>query len=182
MASSLTNSLFAVGEFSVKSLLAHHFSSAKKVYVTSKQEAKKYQDYHLPVTIDPHYIAHLVKKGDIYAIAEFTPYLMRLTKGVHLLIHDLNDAGEIGTIIRTALCFDIKNIALINSSVNLFSRQLIRASAGAFFMANIVIYPNKASYLKAYPNSEIIEFKNKNAPLSLEVGAKLYERYAASMW
>lgn len=175
MASSLTNLVFAVGEFATTSLLVNHLNAVKEVIIKDKKEAKKYTAFKVKIKVDPNYINKLVKKGDIYTIASFLPYQMKLDNGTHLLIYDLDDEGEIGTIIRTALCFNIKNIVLINSRVNLFSRQLIRASAGAFFMANIVSYQNKASYLKDYPNGKTIEFKNKNAPLSLEVGAKLYQ-------
>lgn len=178
-ASSLTKQYFAVGEFSVLTLLQYHFSACQFVCVASEKEGKKYLSYKAKIIVNPKLIKQLSKKGDIYAIASFIPYPMKLTHNVHLLINNLDDLGEIGTIIRTALCFDIKDIVLINSNVDLFARQIIRASAGAFFMANIVQYKNKSQYQREYPNNKTIEFTNKKAPLSLEVGAKLYQFYNA---
>ena len=169
----------AVGEFAVAELLKHHLSSVIKVYVKSHQEKHKYTKYKVPVLVDEKYINKLVKKEDIYALAEFTPFKMKLNQNkTHILINNLNDEGELGTILRSAVAFSYFDIALVNCQVDLFSNKLIRASTGAIFMMNVETFKNKNEYLKAY-QTKVIEFTNKNAPLSLEVGPKLYQLYKA---
>lgn len=163
----------AIGEFAITELLKHHSDAVIKVVVKSNLEKNKYVKYQVPVFVDEKLINRLVKKEDIYALAEFTPFITKLDKKkTHILISNINDEGEIGTILRTAVAFDYFDVALINSNADLFSTKLIRASTGAIFMMNVVKFKNKNEYLKQYQN-KYLEFINKNAPLSLEVGAKL---------
>ncbi len=164
----------AIGEFSIIELLKHHKDNVIKIFVKSKKEEEKYIKYNVPIFINENYINKLVKKEDIYALAEFIPYESKLdNKSTHIIINNLNDEGELGTIIRTAVAFSYFNIALINSNIDIFSSKLIRASTGAIFLINIEKFNSKKEYQKIYKN-KIIEFINKDAPLSLEVGAKLY--------
>lgn len=164
---------FAIGEFAITELLKHHPTSIIKIVVKSNSEKKKYTMYSVPIFVDEKFINKIVKKEDIYALAEFTPFTTTLSESkTHIVINNLNDEGELGTILRTAVAFSYFDIALINCSVDLFSNKLIRASTGAIFMINIESFKNKNEYLKKY-NTKIIEFTNKNAPLSLEVGASL---------
>lgn len=163
----------AVGEFAVVELLKHHPNNVIKIIVKSKQEKNKYTKYNVPIFVDEKYINKIVKKEDIYALAEFTPFKMSLNKNkVHILVNNLNDEGELGMILRTAVAFSYFDVALINCRVDLFSNKLIRASTGAIFMMNVESFKNKKEYLSKYKN-KTIEFINKNAPLSLEVGASL---------
>lgn len=165
----------AIGEFAITELLKHHLSSVSKVVVKSNREKEKYTKYKVPVFVDEKLVNRLIKKEDIYAFAEFAPYKMKLDKNkTHIVIHNLNDEGELGTILRTAVAFSYFDVALINSKIDLFSPKLIRASTGAIFMMKVESFKNKNEYLKTY-RTKIIEFTNKNAPLSLEVGASLYQ-------
>lgn len=165
----------AIGEFAVTELLKHHTDNVIKVVVKSNQEKKKYTKYKVPLIVDEKLFNRLIKKEDIYALAEFTAYMMELNKNkIHILIHNLDDEGELGTILRTMVAFSYFDVALINSKIDLFSAKLIRASTGAVFMMNIEKFKNKNEYLKKYQN-KTIEFINKDAPLSLEVAPRLYQ-------
>lgn len=165
----------AIGEFATLELLKNHFHSCKLIIVKSKKELDKLKTYKIKVKIDPIFFKNNIKKEDIYIVSEFAPYEMKLDKSsIHLVIYDLNDEGEIGTILRTAIAFNFNNIVLINSNVDIFCPKLIRASTGALFMVNLVKYKNKKDYLIDYPNCKAIEFKY-SPNLSLEVGNKLYK-------
>jgi len=165
----------AIGEFATLELLKNHLSSCNKVIVKNKKYLDKLKNYKVKIVVDPIYFKNNIKKEDIYIVSEFTPYRMKLNNcSSHILIYDLNDEGEIGTILRTAIAFDFKNVVLINSNVDIFSPKLIRASTGALFMVNLVKYKNKKDYLIDYPNCKAIEFKY-SPNLSLEVGNKLYK-------
>lgn len=163
----------AIGEFAVTELLNHHSKNVVKIVVKSNTEKKKYTKFNVPIFVDEKYINKIVKKEDIYALAEFTPFSTILNKNnTHIVINNLNDEGELGTILRTAVAFSYFDIALINCSVDLFSNKLIRSSTGGIFMVNIESFKNKNEYLRKY-QTKIIEFTNKDTPLSLEVGASL---------
>lgn len=56
--------------------------------------------------------------------------------GNSLILDNLQDPGNVGTLIRTALSFGFKDIYLINS-VDVYSEKLIRSSAGTIFKARL---------------------------------------------
>ena len=65
----------------------------------------------------------------------------------YLLMDGLQDPGNIGTLIRTALAFNYSQIILSENTVDLYNDKLIRASQGAIFRANIVQTPLKEAVL-----------------------------------
>lgn len=56
-----------------------------------------------------------------------------------LLLDNINDPGNLGTLIRSSLGFGIETIVLSNDCVDLFNEKVIRASQGAIFKMNIII-------------------------------------------
>lgn len=167
----------AIGEFATLELLKNHFSSCNKIIVKSKKDLTKLKGYKVKVIVDPIYFKNNIKKEDIYIVSEFSSYNMSLDKdATHILIYDLNDEGELGTILRTSIAFGFKNIALINSNIDIFSPKVIRTSTGAIFMLNLVKYQSKNDYLKENKNNNMIEIKNNNSNyLSLEASNILYK-------
>ena len=55
-----------------------------------------------------------------------------------LILDDIQDPGNLGTIIRSSLAFNIDSIVLSNNSVDMYNDKVIRSSEGMFFHINIV--------------------------------------------
>jgi len=167
----------AIGEFATVELLKNHFSSCTKVIVKSKKELEKLKEYKVNIVVDSIYFKNNIKKEDIYIVSEFVPYKNKLDNTTpHILIYDLNDEGEAGTILRTAIAFNFKNIVFINCDIDIFSPKLIRTSTGAIFMLNVVKYNSKRDYLKENKNSKVIELTiNNNEIASLKAANILYK-------
>lgn len=53
------------------------------------------------------------------------------------ILDNIQDPGNLGTIIRTLSAFGIKNLILTNNSVDEYSEKVLRASMGAIFNINI---------------------------------------------
>ncbi len=63
-----------------------------------------------------------------------------LIKGDRILVLDnIQDPGNLGTIIRSAVAFNVSTIILSEGSVDLYNSKVIRASQGMIFSSNIVI-------------------------------------------
>lgn len=61
-------------------------------------------------------------------------------KGNRLLIlDDIQDPGNLGTIVRSAVAFNVDTIILSLNTVDLYNSKVIRASQGLIFHINIVI-------------------------------------------
>ncbi|MCI8778162.1 MAG: RNA methyltransferase [Bacilli bacterium] len=61
-------------------------------------------------------------------------------KGNRLLIlDDIQDPGNLGTIIRSAVAFNVDTIILSFNTVDLYNSKVIRASQGLIFYINIIV-------------------------------------------
>ncbi len=60
-------------------------------------------------------------------------------KGNVLILDDIQDPGNLGTIIRSAVAFNIETIILSPKCADIYSSKVIRASQGMLFHINIVI-------------------------------------------
>lgn len=56
-----------------------------------------------------------------------------------LLLDNINDPGNMGTLIRSALGFGIDTIVLSKNCVDIYNEKVLRATQGALFKTNIVI-------------------------------------------
>ena len=75
-------------------------------------------------------------------------------KGDHLLVLDeIQDPGNLGTIIRSAVAFNIDTIILSKNTVDLYNEKVLRATQGLIFSINIV---------RADLPAEIIALKKQN--------------------
>ena len=56
-----------------------------------------------------------------------------------LMLDEIQDPGNLGTIIRSAVAFNVDTIVLSPNTVDLYNSKVIRATQGMMFHANIVI-------------------------------------------
>lgn len=56
-----------------------------------------------------------------------------------LILEDIQDPGNLGTIIRSSLAFDIDTIVLSPKTVDLYNSKVIRSTQGMIFNSNIVV-------------------------------------------
>ena len=87
-------------------------------------------------------------KDNCLLIAEFEkPCLYPDPDAPHIVLVNPSDAGNLGTIIRTAIAFGIENIAIITPAVDPYDPKAIRASMGAIFHANVTEFASFDDYL-----------------------------------
>lgn len=65
--------------------------------------------------------------------------LGELRDGCCVILESLRDAGNLGTVIRTAAAFGIENIVLSADCADLYNPKTLRATMGALFFANIIV-------------------------------------------
>lgn len=70
-----------------------------------------------------------------------------------LVLDDIQDPGNLGTIIRSAVAFNINSIVVSTNTVDIYNSKVIRASQGMIFNINII---------KRDLNKFIPEIKNNN--------------------
>ena len=70
----------------------------------------------------------------------------------HIVLHHPSDSGNLGTILRTALGFGLKNIAIIRPAVDSDDPRVVRASMGAAFRAVPVLMTREAAVASCRAN------------------------------
>ena len=76
----------------------------------------------------------LSQKENCYVIGEFTKYEGQLEKTAsHIVLVNPSNAGNMGTIMRSALGFGLNQMAIIRPAVDAFDPKVVRASMGAIF-------------------------------------------------
>lgn len=76
----------------------------------------------------------------------------------HIVLHHPSDSGNLGTILRTALGFGLKNIAIIRPAVDSDDPRVTRASMGAAFSLNVRHFDSFEAYREEFPSRQLFPF------------------------
>ena len=100
----------------------------------------------------------LSPKGNCYVIGEFRKAKMTLENRSHIVLVNPFDAGNLGTILRTAVGFGITDIAIIRNAVDFYDPRTIRASMGAAFHVWVEYFDTIEDYCTRFPQNERYAF------------------------
>lgn len=108
----------------------------------------------VPVEINDKAINRISKKENNYTVGVFRKYEERIVPGNHLVLVNPSDMGNLGTVVRTGLGFNIGDIAIIKPGVDIFDPKVIRASMGAIFKTRIEYFESFEDYAKRFPENK----------------------------
>jgi TrmH family RNA methyltransferase len=119
-------------------------------------------------------------KENCLLAAEFTKPDAKLDdKTPHIILVNPSDAGNLGTIIRTAAAFGYKNLCIITPAVDPYDPKVIRASMGAIFHLNIVQFDDFANYQAQNQDRKLFAFLlDQNATQLDDVEKPANQNYA----
>ena len=165
---------YALGMSISIELLINRPNIVKRVYYSSRINKNEYfvklhqlcKINNRPLIEDDRLIERLSVKENCYVIAVFDKFAMRLADGDHLILCGFEDEGVLGTVLRTAVSFDHRNIVLIDPQIDIFEPKVIRSSMGAIFYANIVAYPSLSAYFAAYSDHNCYYLGHSGSELS----------------
>lgn len=101
----------------------------------------------------------LSQKENCYVIGEFRKFSGKLSQDAsHIVLVNPSNAGNMGTIMRSALGFGMNQMAIIRPAVDAFDPKVVRASMGAIFSTDFVYYDSFAEYEKQYGDREMYPF------------------------
>ena len=137
----------------VRQIILHStFTDKEGIY----EEANR---HNIPVAVNDKLIGRLSDKENCFVIAVFDKYEDRLSKDrPHIVLVNPGNMGNMGTIMRTAVAFGIKDMAVISPGADHFNPKTVRASMGAEFRMNIRYYDSFDIYMKEFPKHEIFTF------------------------
>ena len=134
-----------------------------------EQLLEKLQQHHIEIIESTKVFNVLDAKDNCLLIAEFKKPSYQLENTNHVVLVNPSDAGNLGTIMRSAAAFGFQNLAIILPAVDAFNPKTIRASMGAVFHLNIEIFANIEEYLAKYgDNRALYAFMLKSDAQTLE--------------
>ncbi len=111
------------------------------------------EQYKIQVFTSDKVFNILSPKGNCFVIGEFKKKQSKLQNANHIVLVEPSNAGNLGTIIRTAAGFKINNIAIIRPAVDVYDPKTIRASMGAIFHLNVQYFDTIEEYCEQYPDN-----------------------------
>lgn len=162
---------YTLGVFPTIELLKVRPECVKRVIVHSKIESNRgypkiislCEKHHIPIDIHDATIHKLSPKNNCFAIGVFDIYSDELTHDNHVVLVDPMDMGNMGTIMRTMLGFNYKNLAIIRPACDVFDPKVIRASMGAIFSLNVAYFESFEEYYELFNDRTFYPFMLKGA-------------------
>lgn len=118
-----------------------------------------------------HYISELESPSNVMAVCNKKEE-QELGSRI-LLLDEIQDPGNLGTIIRSAVAFHIDTIVLGDNTVDLYNPKVIRASQGMFFHINII----KRNLLEFIPKLANLEYEILGTKVTHGNNLKTIEKY-----
>ncbi len=140
-----SNAFVVEGLKSVKECLLSEYQ-VLSVYFTSKCEsdfesffAKKNIDFFLVSSDELQSISTLENNFTALAVVQYlnNKEIILPNSGISLALDNIQDPGNLGTIIRTADWFGIKHIFCSTNTVDMYGLKVISATMGSFLRVNV---------------------------------------------
>ena len=109
------------------------------VFVTEKRDYDKISgvNYYLVTKEIINKLSQTINSQGIVGICHKKEE-KEITSNNVLMFDNLQDPGNVGTLIRSALAFNCKDIVLSLNTVDIYNDKVIRSSQGAIFKTNII--------------------------------------------
>lgn len=166
---------YTLGAFPTIELLKTRPETVKEIIIHSTFKERALIDetavkHGIPVITNDKLIGKLSDKENCFVIAVFDKYSCELSHDKpHIVLVNPGNMGNIGTIMRTAVAFGIKDMAIISPGVDIFNPKTVRASMGAEFRMNIKYYESFGCYKNEFIKHEIYCFMlNATSNLNVE--------------
>ncbi len=116
---------------------------------------------NIPFEYDDIWMSKVSSKENIYAVGIFKKFISELNESEnHLVLVSPSDMGNLGTIVRTMVGFNIFNLALIKPSTDIFDPRVIRASQGALFQIKFQYFESFEKYLETFKRKNYLFMTN----------------------
>ena len=166
---------YALGATLVYELLNTHPELIRRVFLRKSNQygedltalLNNLRAHHIEIIETSKAFNVLDAKDNCLLIAEFQKpkaVLSASPETPHLVLVNPSDAGNLGTIMRSAAAFGFQNLAIITPAIDYLNPKTIRASMGAIFHLNIQEFANFDEYCISQPTRVLYAFMlNKQA-------------------
>lgn len=166
---------YALGMSLTIEALLHSSEYVSKVILSNKANRNEQLSYllelcnmnNVQIEYDDKTIEKLSIKENCYCIGVFNKFKRNLSSDKHIVLYGFDNFGTLGTVLRSAISFDFRDIVLIGSDIDYFDPRCVRASMGSIFLTNIVKYKTIDEYIKQFNKQKLFAFvSNSNNELN----------------
>ena len=158
---------YAFGAYPVIELLKFHPESVLEVLF--KEDSfkdgnipaiqKECEKRNIHTQINNKLIDKISVKENTYVVGVFKKYASKIKEDEnHIVLVNPSNTGNLGTILRTMLGFNFKNLAIIKPAVDIFDPLVVRASMGAVFGINFEYFNNIEEYVSKFSSHHLYPF------------------------
>lgn len=173
---------YALGLFPASELMRKRPELVRRLLVASRAEDSEglralralCAAHHVREENADRALSRISGKENCFAAVVFDKFEGKLNaEGCHLALHHPSDKGNLGTMLRTALGFGYRDIAIIRPAADAFDPHVVRASMGAIFGLNVRYYDDFAAYRADFPQHMLYPFMlDASVPLDQAVAQK----------
>ena len=98
-------------------------------------------------------------KGNCFYLGIFRKWKDVIGTGSHIVLVNPSDAGNVGTILRTACGFGFRDVAIVRPAVDFFDPKCIRAGMGAHFHERVESFDSFEEYLSRFKERTLYAFE-----------------------
>ncbi len=154
---------YTIGAYPTIELLKHQTQAVQSVYLHSKLEQpiliEEICGRDIPVLYNDRIFERVGVNDNSYVLGVFNKYEGHLSlHKPHIVLVNPSDMGNLGTIIRTAIGFGYRDLAIITPAADYWNPKTIRSSMGALFQLNIQCFSSFEAYQAAFPAHELFPF------------------------
>jgi len=158
---------YSFGTYPTIDLINHKREALIKVLVKSKHDESEgvnevldlCERLNIPVEVADRAIDKIATKENTYVLGIFKKYESVLDpQANHLVLVEPRNMGNLGTIIRTMLGFDVTNLAIIRPATDIFDPMVVRSTMGAVFQINFEYFESIQEYMAKYSRRNIYTF------------------------
>lgn len=158
---------YAFGATLVFYLLRSKPKYARLVYVHSSFTANESYEklcvicskLGVEVTVSDKLVTRLSPKENVYVVGVFEKFDSSLeVSPFHVLLDNPSNSGNAGTIMRTMLGFNVRDLAIIRPGLDIFDPKTVRSSMGAIFDLRVQYFDSYEEYAKKHPDRALYPF------------------------
>ncbi|MBQ9003696.1 MAG: hypothetical protein IJ087_17770 [Eggerthellaceae bacterium] len=179
---------YVLGATALRNILKNDNDRITKVYVVNHNRTELLQeevlalarDRGIAIEHDRRYASVWGSKAQHALVGEFEKWDDHLEPGSHVVLVNPALPANAGAIMRSALAFGIRNVAVISSDFDVFSPSVVRASMGARLDLHAEVFPTLERYRERFPENSCYAFMldaaeplakvEKRVPYSIVVG------------
>lgn len=140
---------------SVKGVILHPKFNAEETILKIRDICGRYD---IPLSVEEKPFNILSQKENCFVIGIIEKSGDRIEEGNHVVLVNPSNAGNLGTIIRSQIGFDVTDLAIILPAVDVYDPKTIRASMGALSRIRVETFASFEDYRARFPGNNYYPF------------------------